>query len=114
VAAGRAALRSPAAKLDAQTADLEAAAFEYLQTLRKILDAAALVPGVDKAALVALNEVYSGGVAATFSEFVSAFTAKRTQTVTFPKRHPDLTRVLDRVGDVREQLTGAGGDRQVG
>ena len=48
---------------------------------------------------MALNEVYSGAVAATFADMVSAFTDKRSQAVMFPKRHPNLTRVLDQVGD---------------
>jgi hypothetical protein len=85
-------LNAPAATLHAQTEHLEVAAFEYVKTLRMLLEVSAVVPGVDRASLMALNEVYSGTVAATFAEMVSAFTDKRAQAVTFPKRHPNLTR----------------------
>jgi hypothetical protein len=91
-------LRGPASRLHAQTEFLESAAAEYLGTLRKLVEVAAMALGVENYTLVRLNEVYSGAVAATFSAFVSAFTAKRAQTVTYPKGHPDLTRVMDGVG----------------
>jgi hypothetical protein len=91
-------LQGPASRLHAHTELLESAASEYLATLRKLIEVAAIAPGVERSTLVGLNEVYSGVVAATFSEFAAAFTAKRAQTVTYPKGHPDLTRVLDHVG----------------
>ena len=93
------ALNAPVARFHAQTGDLEGAALEYLKTLRRLLKASEVLPGVDRASLIALNEVYSGPVAATFAEMASAFTDKRAQAVTFPKGHPNLTRVLDQVGN---------------
>ena len=92
-------LSAPVAKLGAQTEQLEAAASGYLTTLRTVLEVTSVAPWLDKTLMVRLNEVYSGAVAATFAQFASAFTDKRVQTVTFPRRHPDLTRVLERVGD---------------
>jgi hypothetical protein len=94
-----ASLKLPAARFHDQTDTLAAATTEYLRTLRKILDVCELTPEIDKAQLVALNEVYSGALARTFADMVAAFSDKRAQTVTFPKRHSELTRVLDRIGD---------------
>jgi hypothetical protein len=100
-------LAVPLRNLDSKTDQMESAASGYLETLRTVLVLADAIRGVDRDSLVKLNAVYSGGVAATYSHLVELFTLKRAETVSFPKRHPDLTRALDHVGDDLARLSRA-------
>ncbi|MGE3469906.1 MAG: toll/interleukin-1 receptor domain-containing protein [Vicinamibacterales bacterium] len=93
------ALKAPSAVVHTRTDALETAAAEYTNTLRRLLEFAEVAPSLDKSSLVTLNEVYGGAVAATFEQMASLFTDKRVQAITFPRRHPSLTLILDRVGE---------------
>lgn len=94
-----ASLATPSRAVHLRSQALKEAAEEYALTLRRLLEIAEATPTLDRRLLAGLNGVFSGVVAATFGQMAALFTDKRAQTVTFPKRHPNLTQALDRIGD---------------
>lgn len=86
---------------------VEAAALEYAQTLRRLVEMAEIYPLIESDQLVGLNEVYSGVVAKTFDELAALFAEKRVQTVTYPRSHPKLAARLDGIGNDLARLVRA-------